>query len=233
MQNQYFISGIDTDCGKTYITGLLAYHLRKSGVKCITSKIVQTGCQGIAEDIVEHRRIMEMELLQEDIDGTTCPCVYSFPASPHLSAKIDRIPFDIEKVDKAFLGLKEKYEMVLTEGAGGLMVPLTEDLLTSEYLKTTQVPLILVSSSKLGSINHTLLSIEFCMSNNIDLRMVIYNQFPDADKQIATSSYQYLQEYLQQRHPSVRLIHGDELGKDLEITKSDLFSELDEEYIFE
>lgn len=214
MYKQIFISGIDTDCGKTYITGLLAYHIRKAGIKCITSKFVQTGCSGIAEDIIEHRKAMEIKLLPEDKNGETCPIVYSFAASPHLSAKIDKRPFEVKKVENAFLGLKKKYELVLTEGAGGLTVPLTTEMLTSDYLRETKLPLILVSSSRLGSINHTLLSIDFCINNNIKLITIIYNQFPDDNKQITQDSYQFLKKYLETKYPSIRLVHSNEIKKE-------------------
>lgn len=214
MHKQLFISGIDTDCGKTYITGLLARYMREAGVDCITSKLVQTGCLGVSEDIIAHREAMEMELLPEDISGKTCPIVYSFPASPHLSAAIDNRPFAIGKVEEAFAELVQKYELVLTEGAGGLAVPLTTQWLTSDYLKEKQLPLVLVCSSRLGSINHSLLSIDFCVNNNIKFVGVVYNQFPDDDEQMAQASYQFLQEYIAARHPSIRLIHGHELTKE-------------------
>ncbi len=219
---QIFISGIDTDCGKTYITGLLAYHMRKSGINCITSKLVQTGCLDVADDIIEHRKAMEIELFPEDKSGVTCPFLYSFPASPHLSAEIDQRPFEIETVNKAFYSLQQKYELVLTEGAGGLAVPLTKQMLSSEYLKENKLPLVLVSSSRLGSINHTLLSIDYCMNNNIELKTVVYNQFPDDDKQIANSSFAFLKEYIANNYTDLKLIHSKDLQKDSVFKLSDL-----------
>jgi dethiobiotin synthetase len=208
MKKHIFISGIDTDCGKTYITGILAKNLKNLGLKCITSKFVQTGCKGIAEDIFEHRKTMGTNLLPEDLDGTTCPFVYNFPASPHLSANIDKRFFDIDKVKQAISKLKSKYDIVLTEGAGGLTVPLTNNFLTSDYLKESGVPVILVSSSKLGSLNHTILSIEFCKSNNINLIAIVYNQFPNDDSTIAKDSYWFIKNYLKEKHPAIKLINS-------------------------
>lgn len=221
---QIFISGIDTDCGKTYITGLLAYHMIKSGINGITSKLVQTGCTGIADDIIEHRKIMEIDVLDEDKNKLTCPFVYSFPASPHLSAEIDQRPFDLEKVSEAFCSLRQKYELVLTEGAGGIAVPLTNGILSTEYAKKNHLPLILVSSSKLGSINHTLLSIDYCINNNIELKTVIYNQFPNDNKQIANSSFEFLKEFLAKNHSEIRLIHSNDLRKESIFSLSDLMA---------
>jgi len=221
---QIFISGIDTDCGKTYITGLLAYHMRKSGINCITSKLVQTGCTGIADDIIEHRRIMEIDLLAEDENKLTCPFVYSFPASPHLSAEIDQRPFELEKVNEAFISLQQNYELILTEGAGGIAVPLTKEILSTVYVKENHLPLVLVSSSKLGSINHTLLSIDYCMNNNIELKTVVYSQFPDDDQQIANSSFEVLKEFLARNYSEIKLIHSKNLQKNYDFELSDLIS---------
>ncbi|MBL4745000.1 MAG: ATP-dependent dethiobiotin synthetase BioD [Flavobacteriaceae bacterium] len=210
-KNEYFISGIDTDCGKTYITGLLAKQLENSGVQVITSKLVQTGCVGVSEDIIEHRRLMEMDLLPEDIDGTTCPFVFTFPASPHLATEIDKRSIDFEVIRTAQKELCANYELVLAEGAGGLMVPITENYLTIDYIKEYNLPLILVSSSKLGSINHTLLSIDLCLQRGVYLHTVIYNQMPGDDIIIARESFGYFKRYLDKYSPSTQLLHGDNL----------------------
>lgn len=210
-KNEYFISGIDTDCGKTYITGLLAKQLKNKGVYVITSKLVQTGCVGVSEDIIVHRRLMEIELLPEDIGGTTCPFVFTFPASPHLATEIDNKSINFDVIRNAQKELCAKYELVLAEGAGGLMVPITENYLTIDYIKEYNLPLILVSSSKLGSINHTLLSIELCLQYDINLHSIIYNQMPGDDKTIASESFAYFKRYLNKRSPRTQLLHGDNL----------------------
>ncbi|HID01809.1 MAG TPA: dethiobiotin synthase, partial [Desulfobacterales bacterium] len=67
------ISGIDTNIGKTIATGLMARTLLEQGYSVITQKVVQTGCKGIAEDILQHRKLMRVELFPEDKDGMTCP----------------------------------------------------------------------------------------------------------------------------------------------------------------
>ncbi len=94
MAQAFFISGIDTDCGKTFITGYIARNLHKNGVSVITQKLVQTGCELLSEDIEEHRRIMEISLQSVDINGTTCPYNFAFPASPHFSAQLENTEID-------------------------------------------------------------------------------------------------------------------------------------------
>lgn len=216
-KKEYFISGIDTDCGKTYITGLLSYHLKKYGSKIISSKLVQTGCVGISEDIIEHRRIMESEILAEDKSGLTCPFVYSFPASPHLSAQIDKKPINFDIIRESINKLFNNYDIVLAEGAGGLMVPITENYFTINYIKDNLLPVILVSSSKLGSINHTIMSIELCIQHKITLHTIIYNKMPNDDAVIANDSFVFLKSYLKKKMPNVNLIHSDELVKSSKI----------------
>lgn len=88
------------------------------------------------------------------------PEIFSYPASPHLASQLDNRPIDFDKIKRATEELSERYDSVLLEGAGGLMVPLTTELLTIDYIVQEKYPLIFVTSGKLGSINHTLLSLE-------------------------------------------------------------------------
>ena len=78
------------------------------------------------------------------------PGMFSYPCSPHLAARIDNRPIDFGKIERATQELARRYDVVLVEGAGGLMVPLTEDYLTIDYIAEKQYPLIFVTSGKLG-----------------------------------------------------------------------------------
>lgn len=196
MNKTYFISGIDTDCGKTMVTSLLARELYQQGINVITQKMVQTGSSEIADDLREHRRIMGIDLQKVDLDHTTCPYIFKFPASPHLSARMEQVTIDPEIISRSTKKLEEKYDLVLLEGAGGLMVPIQDDLLTIDYLQGKGHPLILVSSSKLGSINHTLLSLEACLKRKIPVTALVYNHLPNENQFIADESIQVLKRYL-------------------------------------
>ena len=118
-----FISGIDTDAGKSYATGWLACQMAAQGRRVATMKFIQTGCDGRSEDIEIHRRLTGTPLPEDD-DLTTAPQIFSYPASPHLAARIDGRSIDFEAIDSALRRLSECYDTVLVEGAGGLMVPL-------------------------------------------------------------------------------------------------------------
>jgi dethiobiotin synthetase len=196
MNNVIFVTGIDTNVGKSFATGYLAKQLSLSGHKVITQKFIQTGNTGISEDIEIHRKIMGTGLLPEDLDGTTCPVILSYPASPHLAAQIDNTKIDLDKIKKATNILKQKYDMVLIEGAGGIMVPISHDYTTLNYIKDRKIPVIIVTSSKLGSINHTLMTIEICRHEKIEIAAVAYNKFNITDERISKDTEDYLKNYL-------------------------------------
>ena len=207
-----FVSGIDTDIGKTYATGLLAKALMQQGVNVITQKLVQTGISkqadgelGIADDILSHRQLMQMPLQPCDLDFTTCPYRYEKPASPHLSAALANQPLNINVITDATKALQADYEMVLLEGAGGLLVPINEQLLTLDYIAKQGYPIVLVTSGRLGSINHTLLSLEAIKSRGLMIHSVIYNHIHDdaeqTDAEIANSTIDFLQAYLARYYP--------------------------------
>lgn len=208
-----FISGIDTDIGKTYATGMIAKALMQKSVNVITQKLVQTGVSinpdngemNIADDIIVHRQLMSIPLQPCDIDNTTCPYRYEKPASPHLSAKLANQILDPDMITNATKSLQSDYEVVLLEGAGGLLVPMTEQLLTLDYIAEQGYPVILVTSGRLGSINHTLLSLEAITSRGLKIHSVIYNHIHDnaaqTDNEIANSTMDFLQQYLAIYHP--------------------------------
>lgn len=206
MESQiYFISGIDTDAGKSYCTAWYARQLAQNGKRVITQKFIQTGNVGHSEDIDLHRRIMETGYLPEDREGLTMPEIFSYPCSPHLAARIDRRPIDFNKIERATLELARRYDIVLVEGAGGLMVPLTEEYLTIDYIAEKQYPLLFVTSGKLGSINHTLLSLEAIKNRGIRLDTVLYNLYPTVeDKTIQEDTMQYIKNYLTKHFPDTK-----------------------------
>ena len=206
-QNIYFISGIDTDAGKSYVTGFLARQYMNEGVNVITQKLIQTGNVGYSEDIDLHRKLMDMGMTEADKAGLTMPQIFSYPASPHLAARLDGKSIDFDKIDEATRELSEQFDVVLLEGAGGLMVPLTEDLLTIDYVKERDYPVILVTSGKLGSINHTLLSLEAIKARGLKLHAVAYNLYPTVvDKTIQNDTMMFIQKYLERHFPDTEFI---------------------------
>lgn len=201
MSKAYFISGIDTDAGKTYVTGHIARHLMKEGKRVITQKFIQTGNTGMSEDIEVHRRIMGTGRLPEDLDHTTAPVIFSYPASAQLAARIDGREIDLGVIDRATERLLSLYDVVLVEGAGGLAVPITDTFIAIDYVESRRLPLILVTNGVLGSINHTVLSLEAVRARGIELAAVIYNEHFDTDAVIAADTRGFIERYVKRNFP--------------------------------
>jgi dethiobiotin synthetase len=191
------ITGIDTDIGKTIVTGLVARSLQQTGVSVITQKIAQTGCEGIAEDIITHRKLMGISLLPEDKNGLTCPYVFKKACSPHLAAELEETHIDTKKITAATETLASKFDHVLLEGAGGLLVPLTRKITFLDYLEEKGYPLLLVSSARLGSINHTLSALEIAANRGLLVQGIVYNSYNADDAVIRDDSYRVFLRALQ------------------------------------
>ena len=182
------VSGIDTDIGKSIVTGLLAKSLLEAGLSVITQKIAQTGGRGIAEDIRIHRQIMGIELQSEDKNGLTCPYVFEKACSPHLAAELAGQSIDLSRVSSATENLRAEYDHVVLEGVGGLLVPLSRAYTFLDYLEEQGYPLILVSSPRLGSINHTLSALELARNRGVAVKGIVYNCYTESDRVITEDS---------------------------------------------
>ncbi|MDE6329669.1 MAG: dethiobiotin synthase [Muribaculaceae bacterium] len=209
-----FISGIGTDVGKSWATAWLATYLAQKGQRVITQKFIQTGNTGLSEDIMLHRRLTGMPLTQFDHDRVTCPVIFTYPASPHLAAEIDRREIDLQVIDNATATLSDHFDTVLIEGAGGLMVPVTRDFLTIDYIASRRLPLAFVTHGGLGSISDTLLAFNAIRDYGIELKYVVYNPHFDSDRIIADDAREYMRAQTTRLFPDAEfLVMPDDFAK--------------------
>ncbi len=190
------ICGIDTGVGKSIVTGLLARYLLEQGKVVITQKLVQTGCSGRPEDILLHRKLMGADWHRLDEQKLTCPYCFPFPASPHLAAQQAGTEIDPAELDRATETLAGQVDQLIIEGAGGLLVPLTRSLLLLDYLAKRSYPIILVTSPRLGSINHTLLCLEAIKGRNMQLLGLVYNLHGNHPREIVSDSLKIFKQSL-------------------------------------
>ncbi len=211
-EHTLFVSGIDTNIGKSYATAFLMKELREQGFYLTSQKMIQTGNKEYSEDIELHRSLLGEAFREEDWNKTTAPIILSYPASPHLAAKLDNVQIDLSLLNKATNRLLNEYDydLVLLEGAGGLMVPIIENYLTIDFIQDEGYPLALVTSGRLGSLNHTLLSLEVCKARKIEVAYLIYNRYPKVDAIIEEDSLNFLKAYLAKYFPDTQLLELDE-----------------------
>lgn len=201
MRKSYFITAIDTDAGKSVVTGVMARYLRERGVGVITQKMAQTGCLSASEDIETHRRLMGVPAFPEDLSGLTCPYIFPFPAAPQLSAGLVGAEISFDVIHASTVELEKRFDCVLTEGVGGLMVPLAGDRTVLDYMKQFPQPVILVTNGKLGSVNHTLLSLEALKNHGAEVVGLVYNHFIETDPVITADSLDTLHRYTSRYYP--------------------------------
>ena len=181
MGRVYFISGIDTGIGKTVVAGRMCRALQEAGRDWISVKMVQTGCDGFSEDLDAHRALAGVGRFPEDEEGLTAPQIFKFPASPLLAAALEGRTVDLKRIAASVEACAKRHEIVIVEGAGGLLVPLTEETLTADFVAEKGWPLILVASGRLGAINHILLSMEAAKARGIPFAGIVMNDYPQAD----------------------------------------------------
>jgi dethiobiotin synthetase len=191
------VCGIDTGVGKSVVTGLLARHLLDQGRSVITQKLVQTGCSGRSEDILLHRNLMGVSWQPEDEQRLTCPYCFPLPVSPHLATeKAGAVAIEPAQLDQAADQLAGQFEQLIVEGAGGLLVPLTRSLLLLDYLQSRNWPLILVTTPRLGSLNHTLLCLEAIQQRQMHLLGLVYNLHGSHPPEIVNDSLRFFRDSL-------------------------------------
>ncbi len=171
----FFITGTDTEIGKTLITSLLTFGLQRQGINCCPVKPVATGGvqvedQLVSEDVLTYKTLTGID----EPEGVLNPVCYKRPASPHFAAELENTTIGIKNVFDSLTELSERYEFLLVEGIGGWKVPVTYDYLVSDFAKELGLPVILVSALKLGTLNHTLLSIDSIRSYGLELAGVIF-----------------------------------------------------------
>ncbi|MES9684615.1 dethiobiotin synthase [Bacillus sp. AFS001701] len=177
MGKGYFVTGIDTDIGKTYVTAQMVDCLQKKGIDAIPYKPIQSGVVNInnrviGEDVAFYKE--KLELTEEHDYYST----YTFktPVSPHLASKLEDVFIDEQVILERYKQLENKHDVVFVEGAGGVAVPLKENFGTIDLIKLLNLPVILVTTLKLGTINHTVLTTEYLKSHHINLKGLLINK---------------------------------------------------------
>lgn len=172
-----FITGTDTGVGKTVITALLGHIYSMAGVKVGLEKPVMTGIDGNRRFEYGSDLLFLRQAVKTDLSPVNSYC-FPEPVSPHLAAALKGSPIDIEKIEADHRELMAKSEAVLVEGAGGLLVPLKEGFFMADLVSRLRLPVIVVSRPCLGTVNHTLLTLECARTRQISVIGVVMNRYP-------------------------------------------------------
>jgi dethiobiotin synthetase len=169
MPKIYFITGTDTGVGKTLVTAVLADYFQKQKLRIGVVKAIQTGADS---DIafVQAKAILKKEQL-------FCPLRLRYPLAPQQAAEVENLPpIDIKKLITAIKNFAKKFDLILVEGSGGLFVPIKYKYFMLDLIKDLRAEAVIVSRPNLGTINHTLLTIEALRKRRIKIKGIFYNQ---------------------------------------------------------
>lgn len=176
MPNRFFITGTDTNVGKTLVSALLC-----AALDAIYWKPIQTGTR----EGTDTATVMRLAGLQRD---RTIPEAYRFapPVSPHLAARRAGVRIELKKIHMPRIAAREN---LIVEGAGGALVPINGTELMTHLMKHLKLPILLVSRTSLGTINHTLLSVATLRAARLDLRGVVMSGAPNVENRRAIERY--------------------------------------------
>ena len=175
-QNVLFVTGTDTCVGKTFFCARFLDFLKKREMRAGYQKWIATGTEGgMPADLsccLEAAGIAtDPGLIAEQV-----PYSFSFPASPHLAAEMENRIVVAEVILQRYRKLAARYELLIVEGVGGVMVPLRRDLLLADLLARVRPKTLIVARSGLGTLNHTLLTIEALRRRDIPVLGVVFSE---------------------------------------------------------
>lgn len=184
---EYFITGIDTDIGKTFVTKSLALCSEFLGFKTGVFKPLQSGAIHSVDGLLAPD-LEEIKKYSKTVK-TKCSYLLEGEVSPALAARLAGVKIDIKKIKSDFIEFSKDNDITFVEGAGGILAPATDDMLCADLIKYLNIPVIIVTVPFLGRLNHTLLTVHYAKTNNIPLKGIIVNRMPAKTDNLATNNF--------------------------------------------
>ncbi|EUJ09838.1 dethiobiotin synthase [Methylophilaceae bacterium 11] len=181
MKQAFFITGTDTGIGKTFVACQLIRQYVAQGYRVVGMKPIAAGCdlvdgQWVNEDV---KLLMQASNVDAPLHWVN-PYCFKAPIAPHIAAQQENIAIQLEVILQAYQALTELADIVVVEGAGGLLVPLHAELTIAELAAALNIPIIFVVGMRLGCINHALLSLEVMQARHLPIQGWVANPIEPA-----------------------------------------------------
>ena len=172
-----FVTGTDTDIGKTCITAAIAFALKKSGINVGVMKPFLCGVNQETGSLSDDVSILTKAANVNDPPELVNPFFSPISASPYTAAKNSCTKIDIDSILASYNKLSQLHDIMLVEGIGGIMTPILKKFAVIDLIKTLQINTIIVTSSKIGTVNHTIMTCKMCAELNIPIKGLVINNF--------------------------------------------------------
>jgi len=180
-----FIIGTDTGVGKTVVAAGLALCLRDRGIKVGVMKPVATGCMTSDKKLYSPDAIYLFEAAENEYPLLSNPIRFRNPLAPHIASQIEKTPVDLRKILWAYHEICQLYDFIIVEGIGGLLVPFANNYFVADLIKEFDLPVIIVARGNLGTVNHTLLTVQAAVNKGLNVLGIILNGMPQANLSMA------------------------------------------------
>jgi len=178
MRRGLFITGTDTGVGKTVVAGALAAMLHRGGVDVGVMKPVATGCVRRREGLVsEDAEFLAYAAEAPEPLDEICPIRLAEPLAPSVAAARAKIQIDLAPMWEAWRRIRDAHEVLLVEGIGGILCPVTPKLFVADLAVRMNLPVLVVARPDLGTINHTALTVEAARSRGLDVAGIVINRY--------------------------------------------------------
>lgn len=198
------ITGTDTGVGKTHVGSRLLENLLNSGINAFAIKPVETGCKILEDGTLypEDASTYLNVIKREDIEiSELCFYMYEPPLSPNICSKLSKRPIDINRVKERIIDLANRYQLLIVEGAGGLLVEMVDDYHFARLAGQLGMEILLVAPDRLGVINQVALNVEYIQKNNLPFLAVILNRIPH----LKDTAQEFNLGELKRRFPSIHI----------------------------
>lgn len=186
MAKGFFVTGTDTGVGKTVVAAALIKAAGLLGVKACGMKPVETGCtrEGNVMLPSDGMFLKEITRMDETVNHIT-PCCFEHELAPMVSAEMEGITVDLNRIRGAFDKLGRTYQAIIVEGVGGLLVPINRDCFVLDLAREMGLPLVVVARPGLGTINHTLLTVNYALKEGLNVAGIIINYSHQSEDSMA------------------------------------------------
>ena len=174
--NSFFVTGTDTDVGKTCVSAAIAKHLHDNNVDVGVMKPFASGYKTTTDSVSSDVEILIKYSGAKDPIDLVNPYYFEIPTSPYDACKQLNLEIDISNVIESYKKLTSIHDVVIVEGIGGIMTPISKNYFVSDLISDLQLESIIVTGSKIGTVNHLMLTYEHALQKKLKLKGLLVNQ---------------------------------------------------------